>query len=121
MIPWIRSGLTFVTGPLRWPPVRCLASAKLPTDYGEFDIHVFKSAFSGETHVALVRGEIGNGEHVLTRVHSACLTGDLFHSARCDCGQQLRAAMRRIADEGRGVSGYLRTKKEKLGHLLSSV
>ncbi|HEY3159938.1 MAG TPA: hypothetical protein VGJ78_13330 [Vicinamibacterales bacterium] len=61
MIPWIRSGLTFVTGPLRWPPVRCLASAKLPTDYGEFDIHVFKSAFSGETHVALVRGGGASG------------------------------------------------------------
>src|SRR6185503_16270271 len=103
MIPWVRSGLTFANALLRRPPVRCVASAKLPTDYGEFDIHVFKNAFSGETHVALVRGEIGNGEHVLTRVHSSCLTGDLFHSARCDCGQQLRSAMQRIAEEGRGI------------------
>ena len=78
MIPWVRSGVTFANRLLRRAPVRCVASARLPTDYGEFDIHVFKNAFSGETHVALVRGEIGNGEHVLTRVHSACLTGDCF-------------------------------------------
>ena len=115
MIPWVRSGLTFANVLLRRPPVRCVASAKLPTDYGEFDIHVFKNAFSGETHVALVRGEIGDGEKVLTRVHSSCLTGDLFHSARCDCGQQLRAAMQRIAEEGRGVLLYLDQEGRGIG------
>jgi GTP cyclohydrolase II len=115
MIPWVRSGLTFANVLLRRPPVRCVASAKLPTDYGEFDIHVFKNAFSGETHVALVRGEIGNGENVITRVHSACLTGDLFHSARCDCGQQLRAAMQRIVEEGRGVLLYLDQEGRGIG------
>jgi 3,4-dihydroxy 2-butanone 4-phosphate synthase/GTP cyclohydrolase II len=115
MIPWVRSGLTFANALLRRPPVRCVASAKLPTDYGEFDIHVFKNAFSGETHVALVRGEIGDGEKVLTRVHSSCLTGDLFHSARCDCGQQLRSAMQRIVEEGRGVLLYLDQEGRGIG------
>src|SRR6185436_254017 len=115
MIPWVRSGVTFANRLLRRPPVRCVASAKLPTDYGEFDIHVFKNAFSGETHVALVRGEIGDGEKVLTRVHSSCLTGDLFHSARCDCGQQLRSAMQRIVEEGRGVLLYLDQEGRGIG------
>ena len=115
MRPWVRSALMLKNALLRRPPVRRVASAKLPTDFGEFDIHVFKNAFSGETHVALVLGEIGNGEDVLTRVHSACLTGDLFHSARCDCGQQLRAAMQRIADQGRGVLLYLDQEGRGIG------
>ena len=115
MTPWARSTLTFLKALLRVPPVRCVASAKLPTDYGEFDIHVFKNAFSRETHVALVRGEIGNGENVLTRVHSACLTGDLFHSARCDCGRQLHSAMQRIVEEGRGVLLYLDQEGRGIG------
>jgi 3,4-dihydroxy 2-butanone 4-phosphate synthase/GTP cyclohydrolase II len=100
---------------LRRLPVRRLASAKLPTEYGEFDIHVFKTPLARETHVALVRGEIGDGENVLTRVHSSCLTGDLFHSMRCDCGPQLRAAMQRIADEGRGVLLYLDQEGRGIG------
>jgi 3,4-dihydroxy 2-butanone 4-phosphate synthase/GTP cyclohydrolase II len=115
MVPWARSILTFANAVLRRPPVRRVASAKLPTDYGDFEIHVFKNAFSGETHVALVRGEIGNGEDVLTRVHSSCLTGDLLHSARCDCGQQLRLAMQRIVDEGRGVLLYLDQEGRGIG------
>ena len=115
MSPWVRRALTAVNALLRRPPVRCLASAKLPTDYGEFDVHVFKNAFSGETHVALVRGAIGDGENVLTRVHSSCLTGDLFHSARCDCGGQLRSAMQRIADEGRGILLYLDQEGRGIG------
>jgi 3,4-dihydroxy 2-butanone 4-phosphate synthase/GTP cyclohydrolase II len=115
MAPWVRSTLTFVNALLRRPPVRCLASAKLPTEYGEFDIHVFKNAFSGETHVALVRGEIGDGENVLTRLHSACLTGDLFHSARCDCGPQLHSAMQMIVQEGRGVLLYLDQEGRGIG------
>jgi 3,4-dihydroxy 2-butanone 4-phosphate synthase/GTP cyclohydrolase II len=115
MAPWARSTLTFVNALLRRPPVRCLASAKLPTEYGEFDIHVFKNAFSGETHVALVRGAIGDGENVLTRLHSACLTGDLFHSARCDCGPQLHSAMQLIVQEGRGVLLYLDQEGRGIG------
>jgi 3,4-dihydroxy 2-butanone 4-phosphate synthase/GTP cyclohydrolase II len=115
MIPWVRRSVTLVNALRRRPPVRCVASAKLPTDYGEFDIHVFENSFSGDTHVALVRGEIGHGENVLTRVHSSCLTGDLFHSARCDCGQQLRSAMERIASEGRGVLLYLDQEGRGIG------
>ena len=63
-----------------------VASAKLPTEDGAFDIHVYESLADGATHVALVKGELGSGENVLARVHSSCLTGDVFHSARCDCG-----------------------------------
>ena len=96
-------------------PVLCVATAKLPTEYGEFDIHVYENPIDGETHVALVRGEIGDGEGVLARVHSACLTGDVFHSARCDCGPQLQTAMRRIAAEGRGVMLYLNQEGRGIG------
>ena len=115
MIPWVRGPLTFMNALLRVPRVRCVAAARLPTDYGEFDIRVFKNAFSSETHVALVRGEIGGGEDVLTRVHSACLTGDLFHSARCDCGRQLHSAMQQIVEEGRGVLLYLDQEGRGIG------
>lgn len=115
MISGVRGTLTFITTFFRLPSVRRVASAKLPTDYGEFDVHVFKSAFSAKTQVALVHGEIGNGENVLTRVHSACLTGDLFHSVRCDCGRQLHAAMERIVEEGRGVLLYLDQEGRGIG------
>ena len=115
MMSWVRRPLAFANALLRLPPVRCLASAKLPTDYGEFDIHVFKNVLSGETHVALVRGEIGDGEQVLTRVHSSCLTGDLFHSSRCDCGRQLHSAMEQIVAEGRGVLLYLDQEGRGIG------
>jgi 3,4-dihydroxy 2-butanone 4-phosphate synthase/GTP cyclohydrolase II len=115
MSPRVRGTLTFINALFRLPPVRCVASAKLPTDDGEFDIHVFKSIFSARTQVALVLGEIGNGENVLARVHSACLTGDLFHSARCDCGQQLHAAVQRIVEEGRGVVLYLDQEGRGIG------
>ena len=91
-----------------------MATAKLPTEYGEFDIHVYENG-AGETHVALVRGEIGAGENVITRVHSACLTGEIFHSARCDCGPQLQTALRRIADEGRGILLYLNQEGRGIG------
>ena len=96
-------------------PVLCVATAKLPTEYGEFDIHVYENPIDGETHTALVRGEMGNGEGVLARVHSACLTGDVFHSARCDCGAQLDTAMARIAKEGRGVLLYLNQEGRGIG------
>ena len=115
MYPWARRLLTPLNALLRLPPVRCVASATLPTDFGAFDIHVFKNILSGETHVALVRGEIGNGENVLTRVHSACLTGDLFHSARCDCGRQLHSALEHIVEEGRGVLLYLDQEGRGIG------
>jgi 3,4-dihydroxy 2-butanone 4-phosphate synthase / GTP cyclohydrolase II len=113
--PRLRGAITSVTTVFRRPFVRCVASAKLPTDYGEFDIHVFKSVLSTKTHVALVRGAIGDGENVLTRVHSACLTGDLFHSARCDCGQQLHAALGQIVEDGRGVLLYLDQEGRGIG------
>src|SRR5579872_1928862 len=87
--------------------IRRVAKAKLPTEYGDFVIHVYETRLARQTHVALVRGNIGDGEGVLVRVHSSCLTGDVFHSARCDCGQQLEGALRRIAAEGRGVVLYL--------------
>jgi len=95
--------------------VKRVASAKLPTDLGEFTIHAFESQIDGETHVALVRGEIGDGRNVMVRVHSKCLTGDVFHSARCDCGLQLHTAMRRIAKEGRGVLLYLNQEGRGIG------
>ena len=95
--------------------VRRVATARLPTEYGEFEIHVFESPRDRQTHVALVRGEIGDGEGVLVRVHSSCLTGDVFHSSRCDCGPQLATAMQRISDEGRGVVLYLNQEGRGIG------
>jgi 3,4-dihydroxy 2-butanone 4-phosphate synthase/GTP cyclohydrolase II len=95
--------------------VRKVAAADLPTDYGEFRIHGFESLIDKETHVALVHGDISDGESVLVRVHSKCLTGDVFHSARCDCGVQLDTAMRRIAGEGRGVLLYLNQEGRGIG------
>jgi 3,4-dihydroxy 2-butanone 4-phosphate synthase/GTP cyclohydrolase II len=92
-----------------------VAKAELPTDHGPFTIHAFESGLDGQTHVALVRGDIGNGERVMVRVHSKCLTGDVFHSTRCDCGGQLDAAMERIATEGRGVLLYLHQEGRGIG------
>src|SRR6266566_1088806 len=83
--------------------VKCVASTKLPTEYGEFRLHAFENQIDNQTHLALVRGEVGDGRDVLVRVHSQCLTGDVLRSARCDCGAQLDKALRRIAKEGRGV------------------
>jgi 3,4-dihydroxy 2-butanone 4-phosphate synthase/GTP cyclohydrolase II len=95
--------------------VRKVAEAELPTEDGPFRIHCYESVIDGQTHVALVRGDIGTGENVLVRVHSSCLTGDVFHSARCDCGPQLHAAMKRIAAEGRGVLLYLNQEGRGIG------
>jgi 3,4-dihydroxy 2-butanone 4-phosphate synthase/GTP cyclohydrolase II len=95
--------------------VRKAAEAELPTEQGPFRIHCYESVIDGQTHVALVRGEIGDGQGVLVRVHSSCLTGDVFHSARCDCGPQLHAAMQRIATEGRGVLLYLNQEGRGIG------
>ena len=92
-----------------------VAKAELPTDHGPFTIHAYESALDGQTHVALVRGEIGNGTDVMVRVHSKCLTGDVLHSLRCDCGAQLDAAMEQIAKEGRGVLLYLNQEGRGIG------
>ena len=91
------------------------AVAKLPTAYGDFTIHGFVNDITGEEHVALVKGEIGNGKDVLCRVHSECLTGDVFGSARCDCGDQLHNAMRMIEKEGRGILLYMRQEGRGIG------
>ena len=95
--------------------VRRVASAKLPTKYGDFQIHVFENQLDQQTHVALVRGDVTDGKDVLVRVHSRCLTGDVLHSVRCDCGAQLEAAMQRIAAEGRGVLLYLHQEGRGIG------
>lgn len=85
-----------------------IAEAALPTQFGDFRAVGYRSSLDGVEHLALVRGEIGSGEDVLVRVHSECLTGDVLASLRCDCGPQLHAAMRRVAEEGRGVVLYVR-------------
>jgi 3,4-dihydroxy 2-butanone 4-phosphate synthase/GTP cyclohydrolase II len=95
--------------------VKRVASAELPTSYGEFFIHTFEDNLDKQTHVALVKGDIGDGANVLVRVHSRCLTGDVFHSARCDCGAQLNSAMEQIAAEGRGVLLYLNQEGRGIG------
>ncbi len=95
--------------------VECVASAKLPTEYGEFQVHAFKNQIDGQTHTALVCGDIGDGQDVLVRVHSQCFTGDVLRSVRCDCGAQLDKALCRIATEGRGVLLYLSQEGRGIG------
>ena len=91
------------------------AVAEMPTRYGKFRIYGYTSDLTGEHHVALVKGDIGDGQDVLCRVHSECLTGDVFGSCRCDCGQQLAAAMMQIEKEGRGVVLYMRQEGRGIG------
>lgn len=91
------------------------AMAKLPTKYGEFQIHGYINKLNGEHHVALTMGDIADGAPVLCRVHSECLTGDVFGSARCDCGEQLEEAMKMIASEGRGILLYMRQEGRGIG------
>lgn len=88
---------------------------KMPTRYGDFTAYGYVNRLNGEHHVALVKGEIGDGKDVLCRVHSECLTGDTFGSLRCDCGQQLHAAMTQIEEEGRGVLLYMRQEGRGIG------
>jgi len=95
--------------------VKRVASAKLPTDFGDFRIYAFESLVDNQTHVAMVYGDIQDGRNILVRVHSQCLTGDVLHSVRCDCGAQLDAAMERIAAEGRGVLLYLHQEGRGIG------
>ena len=97
--------------------VRREADAKLPTKFGEFEIMGYENLLNGDHHVALVMGDVANGEPVLCRVHSECLTGDVFGSSRCDCGEQLHQAMRMIAKEGRGLILYLRQEGRGIGLL----
>nr|WP_314465223.1 bifunctional 3,4-dihydroxy-2-butanone-4-phosphate synthase/GTP cyclohydrolase II [uncultured Clostridium sp.] len=87
----------------------------MPTKYGDFKACCFVNKLNGEHHVALVKGEIGDGENILCRVHSECLTGDAFGSMRCDCGQQLAAAMTQIEQEGRGILLYMRQEGRGIG------
>jgi 3,4-dihydroxy 2-butanone 4-phosphate synthase/GTP cyclohydrolase II len=94
-----------------------VSQAKLPTKYGEFDIYGYRNRINGNQHIALVKGDVANGEPVLTRVHSECLTGDVFGSNRCDCGEQLAEAMKRIEKEGRGIILYLRQEGRGIGIL----
>jgi 3,4-dihydroxy 2-butanone 4-phosphate synthase/GTP cyclohydrolase II len=88
--------------------VHRVAEATIPTEWGDFRAYAYESTIDGRTHVALVRGEIGDGDKVLTRVHSECLTGDVFGSLRCDCGRQLNTALEQVAEEGRGIVLYVR-------------
>ena len=90
------------------PTVRREASTTLPTAYGDFRAYGYRSTTDGVEHIALVTGDLGEGDDVLVRVHSECLTGDVFGSQRCDCGPQLQSALRKVAEEGRGVVLYLR-------------
>jgi 3,4-dihydroxy 2-butanone 4-phosphate synthase/GTP cyclohydrolase II len=95
--------------------VHCLASPVLPTNFGEFRVHAYRSDITGEEHVALVKGEIREEDEVLVRVHSSCLTGDVFHSSRCDCGDQLERAFELIEKEGKGVILYLLQEGRGIG------
>ena len=97
--------------------VECVAETKLPTKYGEFRAYGYRNLLNGEHHVALVKGEIGDGKDLLCRVHSECLTGDAFGSLRCDCGEQLAAAMEQIEKEGRGILLYMRQEGRGIGLL----
>ncbi len=92
-----------------------VAASRLPTRHGLFTIHAFEEPGTGEEHVALSMGDVADGEPVLVRVHSECLTGDGFGSLRCDCGPQLEAAMAKVAAEGRGVILYLRQEGRGIG------
>ena len=88
---------------------------KLPTAYGDFDLYMYRSNLDGQHHLALVRGEVAGKKNVLVRVHSECLTGDVFGSRRCDCGPQLHQAMRQIAAAGQGVLVYMRQEGRGIG------
>lgn len=95
--------------------VECATKSNLPTKYGDFVSYGYVNLLNGEHHIALVKGDIGDGKDVLVRVHSECLTGDAFGSLRCDCGQQLTSAMSQIEKEGRGVLLYMRQEGRGIG------
>jgi 3,4-dihydroxy 2-butanone 4-phosphate synthase/GTP cyclohydrolase II len=95
--------------------IRKITTTKLPTKYGFFELHLYESLTDGKVHVALVKGKVDDGEPVLVRVHSECLTGDVFGSFRCDCGDQLHSSMKMIEREGRGVLLYMRQEGRGIG------
>jgi 3,4-dihydroxy 2-butanone 4-phosphate synthase/GTP cyclohydrolase II len=95
--------------------VERVETVKMPTAYGDFDLYLYRSSVDGQHHLALVRGEVAGKKNVLVRVHSECLTGDVFGSRRCDCGPQLNQAMRQIAAAGRGVLVYMRQEGRGIG------
>ncbi len=97
--------------------VECVASPEIPTEYGAFRAYGYKNILNYEHHIALVMGDINNGEDILCRVHSECLTGDVFHSLKCDCGKQFDKAMQMIAKEGRGILLYMRQEGRGIGLL----
>jgi GTP cyclohydrolase II len=96
-------------------PVKFIAKSRLPTAIGEFTMHGFDDPDSGKEHVVLTMGDVGNGEPVLARIHSECLTGDALFSLRCDCGSQLNKALNDIAAAGRGALFYLRQEGRGIG------
>ena len=95
--------------------VQQIEVVSMPTDYGDFDLHLYKSTTDGQHHLALVKGDVAGKANVLVRVHSECLTGDVFGSRRCDCGPQLQQAMRQVSEEGRGVILYMRQEGRGIG------
>jgi len=95
--------------------VERLEVVRMPTDHGDFDLHLYRSKVDGQHHLALVRGDVAGKKNVLVRVHSECLTGDVFGSKRCDCGPQLHQAMRQVADERQGVIVYMRQEGRGIG------
>jgi 3,4-dihydroxy 2-butanone 4-phosphate synthase/GTP cyclohydrolase II len=95
--------------------VERLEIVKMPTEYGDFDLHLYRSKVDHQHHLALVKGEVAGRKHVLVRVHSECLTGDVFGSRRCDCGPQLNQAMRQVAEAGHGVVVYMRQEGRGIG------
>jgi GTP cyclohydrolase II len=97
------------------PLLDYVTSCALPTPWAQFTLHAFVEHSTGKEHLAMVLGDIGNGEPVLARVHSECLTGDVLFSQRCDCGAQLEGALKRIAAEGRGILLYLRQEGRGIG------
>ena len=102
--------------------IKKISSARVPTSWGEFTCHVYESLDDGEQHLAFVSGELNEAEDVLVRVHSECVTGDIFQSLKCDCGNQLHHAMERIAEEG-GVLIYLRGHEGRgigIGHKIDA-
>lgn len=96
-------------------PIKFVASCRLPTEWGVFTLHGFEEVESGQEHVALTMGNIADGEPVLARIHSECLTGDALFSQKCDCGPQLQAAMQAIQKAGRGAIVYLRQEGRGIG------
>ncbi len=97
------------------PSLDYATSCALPTPWAEFTLHAWVEAATGKEHLAMALGDLGNGEPVLARVHSECLTGDVMFSQRCDCGAQLEGALQRIAEEGRGIVLYLRQEGRGIG------